>query len=392
MRWGTVFDSRHGGANLRCRRMMPFGRKVHCRAAGGRHQAGDGHASCRRRGLRQTRRGPYSQSQYTENPHNRHASVATSLDAIEHSRPVSLVRFAPMAAAGAAALGVIFGAPNLLTLAMIAVVTGVGACLRRALSHLSSNPFVQPLLAAFLAGVAGGGVMALGLAVSYRLVLVCPCMILVPGPHFLNGMIDLAHGRIPLGMARFTFAGLVVVAICAGLLAGCACSGATLPIAGAAAPVPVVADVAAAGLAVAAYGTFFNMPWRMLLMPIGIGMLAHALRWELLQVGASIQLATFSACLLVGAVVAPAARRFRIPFGAFAFAAIVSMIPGAYMFQCAAEAMNLIGGTSEVLPDALTGVFRNGATACVILLAMTFGLLIAKMGMDYVLPRPAPHR
>jgi hypothetical protein len=26
-----------------------------------------------------------------------------------------------------------------------------------------------------------------GLTVDHRLVLVCPCMVLVPGPHFLNG-------------------------------------------------------------------------------------------------------------------------------------------------------------------------------------------------------------
>jgi hypothetical protein len=34
----------------------------------------------------------------------------------------------------------------------------------------------------------------------------------------------------------------------------------------------------AAGIAVAAYSTFFAMPWRMLPIPILIGMLAHACR------------------------------------------------------------------------------------------------------------------
>jgi hypothetical protein len=45
------------------------------------------------------------------------------------------------------------------------------------------------------------------------------------------------------------------------------------------AAVPLGYDVLAAGIAVAAYGTFFAMPWRMLPIPILIGMLAHALRW-----------------------------------------------------------------------------------------------------------------
>ena len=53
------------------------------------------------------------------------------LDAVGRLPPVSLVRFAPMAAAGASALGVISGAADLLTLSLIAVSAGVGACLRR---------------------------------------------------------------------------------------------------------------------------------------------------------------------------------------------------------------------------------------------------------------------
>ena len=31
---------------------------------------------------------------------------------------------------------------------------------------------------------------------------VCPCMVLVPGPHFLNGIIDLVHGQLSLGAFR----------------------------------------------------------------------------------------------------------------------------------------------------------------------------------------------
>jgi len=37
------------------------------------------------------------------------------------------------------------------------------------------------------------------LSSSLRLVAVCPCMILVPGPHVLNGMMDLAAVRVHLG-------------------------------------------------------------------------------------------------------------------------------------------------------------------------------------------------
>jgi uncharacterized membrane protein YjjB (DUF3815 family) len=45
-------------------------------------------------------------------------------------------------------------------------------------------------------------------------------MVLVPGPHFLNRMIDLAHARIPLDASRLGFASLVTMATSAGLLVG----------------------------------------------------------------------------------------------------------------------------------------------------------------------------
>jgi uncharacterized membrane protein YjjB (DUF3815 family) len=123
-------------------------------------------------------------------------------------------------------------------------------------------------------------------------------------------------------------------------------------------------------------------------MPIGIGMLAHALRWEVLQAGASIQLATFAACLFVGVVVALAAHRLRVPFGAFAFASVVSMIPGVFMFQAAAEALTLIDVRTVASAAELGGVIRDGATACIILLAMTFGLIIPRMCVDTFVLRP----
>src|ERR1700722_17857163 len=55
----------------------------------------------------------------------------SQLAAIRHLPPVSLARFVLLTAAGAAALGVIFGAGQWLTLALIAFSAGAGAALRR---------------------------------------------------------------------------------------------------------------------------------------------------------------------------------------------------------------------------------------------------------------------
>ena len=186
----------------------------------------------------------------------------SSLDAISRAAPVSETRFAIMAAVGAAALGIIFGTFDLMTLALIAFSAGAGAIIRRTLARFTPNPLIQPLCAALFSGVTGAVATTHGLTAAPHLVMVCPCMVLVPGPHMLNGALDLARARIPIGVARIVFASLVVLMICTGLMIGLSLAGATLSDPSPATTVPLVFDVIAAGVAVAAYGSFFNMPWK----------------------------------------------------------------------------------------------------------------------------------
>jgi uncharacterized membrane protein YjjP (DUF1212 family) len=120
------------------------------------------------------------------------AAARSALETIARFPPVSTTRFALLAAAGAAALGVIFGATHPFSLLLIAISAGAGAWLRRRLATISRDPFVQPLCAALLAGVIGAIAVRLQLSSALRLVAVCPCMVLVPDPHLLNSTIDLA--------------------------------------------------------------------------------------------------------------------------------------------------------------------------------------------------------
>ena len=287
-----------------------------------------------------------------------------------------------MAAAGAAGLAVIFGATDLLTLVVIAVTAGLGACLRRGVSLLSANAFAQPLLAAAMAGLVAGLAATSGLGAAPRLVAVCPCMILVPGPHILNGAIDVMRARVALGASRLFFAVAVICAICAGLLLGLAAIGTSLAPGGPIPRVPFGHDVVAAGVAVAAYGSFFNMAWRTLPIPIVTGMLVHALHWELLSAGASVQAGALATCLVAGAVMAPVSGWLRLPFGALAFASVVSLIPGIFLFQAAAQAVVLSGGRSAGSMGALLDLVSNATTAFLVVVGMTFGLIAPKMGLD----------
>ena len=126
--------------------------------------------------------------------------------AISHAPPAPTWLFAIAAAAGAAALAVLFGVQHIAAVMLIALSAAAGAVLRRSLAHYSANPFLQPLCAALLAGIIGALAVRYQLSSSLRLVAVCPCMILVPGPHVLNGMMDLSVARISLGASRLLYA------------------------------------------------------------------------------------------------------------------------------------------------------------------------------------------
>src|SRR5262249_8811362 len=159
--------------------------------------------------------------------------------------------FTIAAAAGAVALAVIFGVEHLVPVALIFVSAGAGALLRRGLARLTANAYIRPFCAALLAGIVGGLAVRYELSSSLRLVAVCPCMVLVPGPHVLNSALDLISGRIHLGAARLVYAGLIIVAISSGLLLGLALFGVSLPLDQAGRDVPLWQDVIAAGIAVA---------------------------------------------------------------------------------------------------------------------------------------------
>ena len=304
----------------------------------------------------------------------------SALKEISNWGPVSLARFALLAAAGAAALGMIFGVDHPASLPLIGLIAGGGACLRRWLSRLSRNLFVQPFCAALFAGIAGAIAVRLNLSSDQRLIAICPCMILVPGPHLLNGALDLARARIPLGIARIVYATVVTLTISTGLVLGLACGGVGLPLAGASALVPLGYDVLAAGVAVAAYGTFFNMSWSALPIPIAIGMLAHGCRWGVITLaGVNPATGALIACLIVGTIMTPVADRLRFPFAGLAFASVVSLIPGSYLFRVAGGMASLLAGGTKAGPEVFEQVITDATGAILIVVAMTFGLVIPRI-------------
>jgi len=256
--------------------------------------------------------------------------------------------------------------------------------LRRLLGRFSAAAPLQAFVAATVAGIVGALATDWDIE-SAALVTVCPAMVLVPGPHVLNGAMDILALRISLGIARLGYATLILAAIAAGLIIGLGVGGHTLPVTGGAAEVSLPADVIAAGIAAGCYPIYFSMPYRMIGWPVAAGMAAHGLHWWTTTVWhLSLAGSAFLACLLVGTALIPVAYKLRIPFAGIGFAAVVAMVPGVYVFRALSGIVQL---PSVTAPELLTATTSNAATAALIVAAMALGLTIPAHVRNAVLSR-----
>ena len=313
------------------------------------------------------------------------ADVSAGLSAAATLPPSPPGVFVLACATGSAALAVIFGADDVRAVLLAAASAAVGGVLRRRLGRFGVGVLIQAFVAAVVAGLVGAAAVHLNLGAAAGVVALCPAMILVPGPHVLNGALDLLSLRTSLGAARIGFAAMVLVSIALGLVVGLHAGGQELPVTGATAAVPLHLDVLAAAVAAASYSVYFSMPYRMIGWPVLAGMAAHGVHWWALDVmGTSLATAALLACLLVGILLVPLSHVLRMPFAAIGFAAVVSLVPGMFVFRMLSGVLQLPGNASA---EVLTATASDGAIAVTVTAAMAIGLVVPMRLRDSLLHR-----
>jgi hypothetical protein len=129
---------------------------------------------------------------------------------------------------------------------------------------------------------------------------------------------------------------------------------------------------------------------RLLSFPIAAGMLAHAARSALISVaGANAATGALVACMLVSGLMTPIVDRLHLPFAALAFSAVVSLMPGFFLFNAATGLVELVSIGPSAPATLPTSIATNGVTAFLIIMAMTFGLILPRMLFERVLSASA---
>jgi uncharacterized membrane protein YjjP (DUF1212 family) len=310
-----------------------------------------------------------------------------------HSRWLAALLLGAAAAGLAGLLGADAGAAG-----VAGVATGLGLLARQEMSRRHFSMVALPLAAAFIGAVLGGLAIRLGWTRSPELVLIVPALMLVPGPHLINGLLDLVDNYLPMSLFRLWLATGLLLASALGIILGVELTvpAPLFPEQGAGGGhLNLASDMALAGVATCGFAVFYNTPWRHLWMAAAGGMAGHGLRFLALEAGCRLEAATFLGGLTVGAVSAWMARSSKAPVAVIAFAGAVTMIPGLSLYRALAGALQLARQADGADPGTASATLGHAFQGCLVVSALGLGLILGARvvpalagGRDSSAPRP----
>lgn len=294
----------------------------------------------------------------------------------------------------ASALAMILGA-DAAAAGVAGVATALGLLARQELGRRHFALLTLPLAAALLGALLGGITIRLGWTRTPELVLVVPALMIVPGPHLINGLLDLIDNHLPMALARLGLAAGILLASALGIVLGLELTGVGPTFAG-----PVISsdhlnlprDAALAAIVACGFAVFYNTAAGQLWMAAVSGMAGHGLRYAVLEAGCRPDVAIFLGGFAVGAVAAGLARASRTPVAVIGFAGAVTMMPGVDMYQALGGALRLARYPGADDP-AVAAKLGNGFQAFLLVSALTLGFLLGARAVRALLSRTisSPH-
>lgn len=308
------------------------------------------------------------------------SQVAAELDRIERKQTLypTLVNglWAGMACAAFAFLN--DGGP--VEMAGVFVGAWLGQWCRRLLAHRGLNQFGVTMLVAALACVTYLGVVGLlhtlgATETRHAAGYVSAVLFLIPGFPLVTGGLDLARLDFSAGVARLTYA-LVVLTSAALAVWGVSVVAGLSPDPVLPPDLPVLGLTAlrllASFLGVLGFALMFNSPWRMALAAAGVGMVANTVRLAMVDAEVPAQAAAAGAALLVGMLAAVVAPRMRVPRITVSVPAVVIMVPGAAAYRA----------VFYLADQDTTQALAYGVQAVLVVVALCIGLAVARMLTD----------
>jgi uncharacterized membrane protein YjjB (DUF3815 family) len=92
--------------------------------------------------------------------------------------------------------------------------------------------------------------------------------------------------------------------------------------------------------------------------------------------------AALLASLVAATILSPVAHRYRIPFTAIGFAAVVAMVPGMYVFRAVTGFVDVVNDPS---PAILAATASDGSVAVLVVACMAIGLSVPNQIRDSII-------